>query len=154
MSDYLPLLYSTVASIIYSLPAHSTFWPKWVVHVNKTTPLYIDQNVVSDLKLHISVRVTDLHAFYWVGQRTGSVDEVSVFHVFCYSLQKAQRLIKDDGHRDLWQFLRGKNKHTLSLSNAILSAVLSLLMRFMFQFNTDPATLSQGRDGVGGKNER
>lgn len=45
--------------------------------------------------------VSDLHAFYGAGQRAGSVDEVSVFHVFCDSLQEAQRLVKDDGHRDL-----------------------------------------------------
>lgn len=49
----------------------------------------------------VRVCVSDLHAFYGVRQRAGSVDEVSVFHVFCDSLQEAQRLVEDDGHRDL-----------------------------------------------------
>ena len=42
-----------------------------------------------------------LHAFYGVGERAGFVDEVSVFHVFRDPLQEAQRLVEDDGHRDL-----------------------------------------------------
>lgn len=67
-------------------------------------------HIVGDLKPHVRVRATDLHALYGVGQRTGSVDEVSVFHVFRHSLQKAQRLIEDDGHRDLRQFLRERKQ--------------------------------------------
>lgn len=45
--------------------------------------------------------VSDLHALYGIGQRAGSVNEVSVVHVLGYSLQEAQRLIEGDGHRDL-----------------------------------------------------
>lgn len=49
----------------------------------------------------VCVCMSDLHALYGVGHQAGSVDEVSVFHVFCDSLQEAQRLVEDDGHRDL-----------------------------------------------------
>lgn len=49
----------------------------------------------------MTVHAIDLHAPYGVGQRAGSIDEVSVFHVFCDSLQEAQRLVESDGHRDL-----------------------------------------------------
>lgn len=55
--------------------------------------------------LPVHVCVSDLHALYGVGQCAGSVDEVSVFHVLCDSLQEAQRLVEGDGHRDLGEFL-------------------------------------------------
>lgn len=51
--------------------------------------------------MRVTVLAIDLHAPYGVRQRAGSVDEVSVFHVFCDSLQEAQRLVESDGHRDL-----------------------------------------------------
>lgn len=55
--------------------------------------------------VRVCVCVSDLHALYGVGQQAGSVDEVSVFHIFCDSLQETQRLVEDDGHRDLGQLL-------------------------------------------------
>lgn len=50
--------------------------------------------------------LTHLHAVYGVGQSASLVDEVCVLHVLGETLQKAQRLVKNDGHRDLWQFLK------------------------------------------------
>lgn len=67
---------------------------------------------------------SDLHALYGVRQRAGSVDEVSVFHVFCDSLQEAQRLVEDDGHRDLGKFL--KSMENCQLSNLTLADKICL----------------------------
>lgn len=54
-----------------------------------------------NLDCRTCVCVSDLQALYGVGQRAGLIDEVRVFHVFCDSLQEAQRLVEDDWHGDL-----------------------------------------------------